>query len=70
MTLYEELKKFSKKKKIASRVYNHEIKESLKIQLTRNRHMRESPSLHFFFFFFTCPGVFNIASNDKLRSTV
>ena len=49
MTLYEELKKFSKKKKIASRVYNHEIKESLKIQLTRNRHMREIPSLHFFF---------------------
>ena len=67
MTLYEELKKFSKKKKIASRVYNHEIKESLKIQLTRNRHMREIPS---FIFFFTWPGVFNIASNDKLRSTV
>lgn len=51
MTLYKELKKFSKKKKIASRVYNHEIKESLKIQLTRNRHMREIPSLHFFFFY-------------------
>lgn len=38
-------------KKIASRVYNHEIKESLKIQSTRNRHMRKSPSPRFLFFF-------------------